>query len=319
MGDDGLSSTMGSGGFGDTDDTSYYTRPSQSYDDRMGYSENDYSDTGGNSNVYDPLGWLAHRQPVQDLSMAEDLLSPSGDYGLEALQGNMWNADQKPYTSADVNYDNLDWLSANWKKYGSKLGQFGLGVLSRTNPAAATALSLYNLWNNPRGKLAGQAGGTLGSVVGGAINPALRGVGGMIGGEMASGAAANAERTMGPAQNVPQTSGSSTDFGAIGAGLGQIWNRYGAAKEYKNQGNQLQDLYGPNSAYSQQLQQSLLRQDAARGRRSQFGTRNVELQARLADLASRNAPQLQNLTKARVDERNKMYTDLYSLGRMLYD
>jgi len=308
MGDDGLGSTMGSGGFGDTDETSYFTNPSQTYDQKMGYDNTDYSATGGNGGMFDP----------RMFQEAEDLLGPSGMFGSEALQDNMWNADQKPYTSADVDYDTLDWLSANWKRYGSKLGQFGLGVLSRTNPAAATAYSLYNLWNNPRGKLAGQAGGTLGSAIGGAINPALAGVGGMVGGEMASGAAANAERTMGPAQNIPQTS-SSTDFGAIGAGLGQIWNRYGAAKEYKNQGQQLQDLYGPNSAYSQQLQQSLLRQDAARGRRSQFGTRNVELQARLADLASRNAPQLQNLTKARIDEKNKMYTDLYSLGRMLYD
>jgi hypothetical protein len=308
MGDDGLGSTMGSGGFGDTDDTSYFTNPSQTYDQKMGYDNTDYSATGGNGGMFDP----------RMFQEAEDLLGPSGMFGSEALQDNMWNADQKPYTSADVDYDTLDWLSANWKRYGSKLGQFGLGVLSRTNPAAATAYSLYNLWNNPRGKLAGQAGGTLGSAIGGAINPALAGVGGMVGGEMASGAAANAERTMGPAQNIPQTSGS-TDFGAIGAGLGQIWNRYGAAKEYKNQGQQLQDLYGPNSAYSQQLQQSLLRQDAQRGRRSQFGTRNVELQARLADLASRNAPQLQNLTKARSDEKNKMYTDLYSLGRMLYD
>jgi hypothetical protein len=314
MGDDssssyytsGLGSTMGSGGFSDTDETSYFTNPSQTYDQRMGYD--DPSASNGNYGNY-------NQNMFQE---AEDLLGPSGMFGSEALQDNMWNADQKPYTSADVDYDTLDWLSANWKRYGSKLGQFGLGVLSRTNPAAATAYSLYNLWNNPRGKLAGQAGGTLGSAIGGAINPALAGVGGMVGGEMASGAAANAERTMGPAQNIPQTSGS-TDFGAIGAGLGQIWNRYGAAKEYKNQGQQLQDLYGPNSAYSQQLQQSLLRQDAQRGRRSQFGTRNVELQARLADLASRNAPQLQNLTRARSDEKNKMYTDLYSLGRMLYD
>ena len=163
MGDDGLGSTMGSGGFGDTDDTSYYTRPAQSFDQRMGYDNTDYTDTGGNSGMFDP----------RMMQEAEDLLGPSGMFGSEALQDNMWNADQKPYSSADVNYDNLDWLSANWKKYGSKLGQFGLGVLSRTNPVAATALSLYNLWNNPRGKLAGQAGGTLGSVVGGAINPAL--------------------------------------------------------------------------------------------------------------------------------------------------
>ena len=318
MGDDssssyytsGLGSTMGSGGFSDKDEGSYYSDPAPSFDSKMGYD--DPSASNGNYGNYNP----------SMLQQAEDMLGPGGIFGDSALESNPWTTDQKPYTSADVNYDAMDWLAANWKKYGSRLGQFGLGVLSRTNPAAATAYSLYKLFDNPRGKVAGQVGGTFGSALGGAINPALAGVGGMIGGEIAGNAAASAERQYGvSAGPTTGTTGASSnpDFGAVGAGLGQIWNRYGAAKEYKNQGQQLQDLYGQNSAYSQQLQQSLLRQDAQRGRRSQFGTRNVELQARLADLASRNAPQLQNLTKARTDERNRMYTDLYSLGRMLYD
>lgn len=318
MGDDssssyytsGLGSTMGSGGFSDTDESSYYSDPTPSFDSKMGYD--DPSASNGNYGNYNP----------SMMQQAEDMLGPGGIFGDSALESNPWATDQKPYTSADVDYDALDWLKAKWDMYGKRAAQFGLGLASRGHPAAATAYSLYNLWNNPRGKLAGQAGGTLGSLIAGSIAPELRGIGGMVGGEMAANAAANAEQQYGPAVNGPKGSlgsSSSTDFGAIGAGLGQIWNRYGAAKEYKNQGQQLQDLYGPNSAYSQQLQQSLLRQDAQRGRRSQFGTRNVELQARLADLASRNAPQLQNLTRARSDEKNKMYTDLYSLGRMLYD
>lgn len=72
-----------------------------------------------------------------------------------------------------------------------------------------------------------------------------------------------------------------------------------SAKQYANQLGQtaqgLQDLYSPNSAYAQQLRQQLARKDAAAGRRSQYGTREVELQARLAELNSRNAPALADI------------------------
>ena len=61
----------------------------------------------------------------------------------------------------------------------------------------------------------------------------------------------------------------------------------------------LQSLYGQNSSYAQMLRQQLMRQDAQRGRRSQAGAREVELQARLADMNSRNAPQIQKLTDAK--------------------
>lgn len=44
-------------------------------------------------------------------------------------------------------------------------------------------------------------------------------------------------------------------------------------------------LTKPNSAYEQQLRQELERRDAAAGRRSQYGPRAVELQAKLAQLA----------------------------------
>jgi len=52
-----------------------------------------------------------------------------------------------------------------------------------------------------------------------------------------------------------------------------------------NQQNQIQnlmDLYSPNSAYAQTMRQTLDRRDAAAGRRSQYGPREVELMAKLA-------------------------------------
>lgn len=311
MGDDSTSDTGSSLGsmFGGSN-----YRPSYNFTDTestvpSGNVENtttpgyNYGDTTGSSgSSYIP--WYDQKAMVD-----QDQFGPS-------LMGSDRVAGNDLVKDTGQRYDWTDDLNNYWNKY-KKYFQFGAGMLARTNPAFATAYGLYNIFNNPRNATAGAAGGTLGSVIGGAINPVLSGVGGQIGSQMAQGAAANAEGKYGTA-TPPQSSGTR-DYGALGAGLGQIWNRYGTAKEYSNQGKQLQDLYGPNSAYSQQLQQSLLRQDASRGRRSQFGTRNVELQARLAELASRNAPQLQQLTKAKADEKNKMYTDLYSFGRGLYD
>lgn len=53
----------------------------------------------------------------------------------------------------------------------------------------------------------------------------------------------------------------------------------------------LDSMYGPNSPYAQQLQQSLAAKDAAAGRNSQYGNRAVQLQATLADKGSQYAAQ----------------------------
>lgn len=49
-----------------------------------------------------------------------------------------------------------------------------------------------------------------------------------------------------------------------------------------NQINAVDNMYGQNSAYANQMRQELERKDAAAGRRSQYGGREVELQAKLA-------------------------------------
>jgi len=72
-----------------------------------------------------------------------------------------------------------------------------------------------------------------------------------------------------------------------------------AANDYRRQQQDLAGLYTQNSPYAQQLAQQLARADAAKGRRSQYGTRNVELQARLADINSRNAAQRKELSAAK--------------------
>jgi hypothetical protein len=89
------------------------------------------------------------------------------------------------------------------------------------------------------------------------------------------------------------------------AGLGTALNARQGTQGLDSTIGGLQGLYSPNSPYAQQLQQQLERSDAASGRRSQYGTRSVELQARLADSAARMAPSLANMYQQRYNMQNQ--------------
>lgn len=67
----------------------------------------------------------------------------------------------------------------------------------------------------------------------------------------------------------------------------------------------LQDMFGPNSAFAQQMRQTLERKDAAAGRRSQYGPREVELQGALAREHSRIAPSLAALFSQKANIQNQ--------------
>lgn len=70
----------------------------------------------------------------------------------------------------------------------------------------------------------------------------------------------------------------------------------------------LQNMFGPNSPYAQQLRQQLERKDAAGGRRSQYGPREVELQAALARQNAGIMPQVagQQMQLAQMQNQNRM-------------
>lgn len=90
---------------------------------------------------------------------------------------------------------------------------------------------------------------------------------------------------------VPATSGGAFDYLKSPSGiqdlfkLGQqglgAYQQYQKGQAAKNYANSIASLYGPNSPYAQQMQQTLARQDAAAGRNSQGGTRAVQLAAAL--------------------------------------
>lgn len=92
---------------------------------------------------------------------------------------------------------------------------------------------------------------------------------------------------------------------------------YGMSQMNKNLGRtvgNLQNMYGQNSPYAEELRNRLMRRDAAAGRRSQYGPREVELQAKLAEQYSRNAPALMQGQNQQAANRMGMVTNLAGLG-----
>lgn len=183
------------------------------------------------------------------------------------------------------------------------IGQAAIGI--GTNAA---------LGKNVAGQLGSTMGGMVGSNIGAGFGPLGAQVGGRVGsavgGKAASGGFGTSGSTggfggtgngggMGFVENPQQ---ASLDWGQLAAGLGGMYmaNRQagdaGAAASGIQSGvnQQLSDMFGPNSAYAQQLRKELERKDAASGRRSQYGAREVELQAKLAQMQAQYAPSLMN-------------------------
>jgi hypothetical protein len=110
--------------------------------------------------------------------------------------------------------------------------------------------------------------------------------------------------------------GASTPrFGDMAGSLAGLYSAWQQKKRLSDLRGGLSSMFGPNSPYAQQMQQQLDRRDAAAGRRSQYGPRQVELQARLAELNSRNAPQIQSLIGGETAARNAMLNNTLRLGQ----
>lgn len=88
--------------------------------------------------------------------------------------------------------------------------------------------------------------------------------------------------------------GTSNGLGNYGDLAGSLFGMYNANKQRRRlQGQQdsLQNLFTPNSPYAQMARQRMERQDAASGRRSQYGNRETQLAALLADKQASTMPQ----------------------------
>lgn len=172
------------------------------------------------------------------------------------------------------------------------LGGLGTGATGALNPAlaeSAAGLPGYGPSSANMGAASQSAGG---------LNSILNSVG-MVAPNTASAIGKLGMNAVGGALGGGSGGGQS---GGINTGnvLGSLLQMY--------QGNQYQDSikqlygqlasqFGPDSAYAKQLRQQLDRRDAAAGRRSQYGPREVELQAKLAENQSRQATTLAGLLK----------------------
>jgi len=176
----------------------------------------------------------------------------------------------------------------------------------------SAALQGGNLEDIAKGAAIGGATGGVGAGVSSAA-------GGGVLGNIAGGAAAAETREAATGgqqggQTVPQQqTQQSVPWGdIIGGGLG-LYGATRARGDTRAELESLRSLYGGNSAYAQQMQQALERKDAAAGRRSQYGTRAVELQARLAENAARLAPTLAGMTTQQSQQRNQQLNNVYGL------
>lgn len=160
-------------------------------------------------------------------------------------------------------------------------------------------------------------GGINGGLRAGMQDPSQTGYGALVGslqGLVGKGANALGSYLTQPTSGDAGSSGT-TNWGNLATGLGNLYLSSRNNAGIQGQINGLQSLYAPNSPYAQQMQQSLDRQDAAGGRRSQYGTRAVELQAQLANAASRNAPTLANLYAQQRQNRFSQYAGLLGTAR----
>jgi hypothetical protein len=102
----------------------------------------------------------------------------------------------------------------------------------------------------------------------------------------------------------------------LGDGLGGLASLYGysqANKTANDQANSLSGMYGQDSPYAQVLRQTMERKDAAGGRRSQYGPREVQLQAALAHLASGNANAIANIRNGQNQMRGQGLAQLMQM------
>jgi len=223
-------------------------------------------------------------------------------------------------------------LSAANPTFGILNGLYGLTQAKNGYDVARGALGMAGLGAGPTiaGRAAidmaqgkspiGSIAGGLGAYVGGQTGiPGGSTLGGWAGGQIA-----NAFSGAGRSNNTTSTGGTNMNsggmFGNSGGGNGPDWETllpslagiYSDYRGMKSQGDVmkqagslggLSDLFGPNSATAQAMRQNIERRDAAAGRRSQYGPREVELAAMLAKLQAESAPGIMNANTSAANMR----------------
>ena len=107
------------------------------------------------------------------------------------------------------------------------------------------------------------------------------------------------------------------NIGNVLSGLASVYTNNRAQESNKQLYNNLLGDFGQDSSYAKALRQELDRRDAASGRRSQYGPREVELQAKLAEQRGRNATTLAALMSGQNAALQNMIRGGLTLGKDL--
>lgn len=204
--------------------------------------------------------------------------------------------DTAPAMTADMAFDD-SFLGKLHSVMSSPIGKMGLAAIGIANPALGLATGvLGQAVNGAAGKGASSMGAGLGSALGSFAGGPMGGFLGGLAGNSAFGGF--------------QGTGTAADAGfgsnGLGDGLLGLYGGYRSLQEANGVRSSLADMYGQNSPYALALRQQLARRDAAAGRRSQYGGREVELQAKLAGLMSQNAPAMLQANSQSAIARNLM-------------
>jgi hypothetical protein len=107
-------------------------------------------------------------------------------------------------------------------------------------------------------------------------------------------------------------------YGDLAASLFGAYNAFNQRKQLKDQQRQLQQLFSPDSPYAQQARQRIERKDAAGGRRSQYGPREAQIAALLADRQAQTFPQQQRYQQGIGALDNSFINNLLRGGQQAY-
>jgi hypothetical protein len=242
-----------------------------------------------------------------------------GDFGGESTSNEGIGGDGdanyslEGYSYGDPSYSvnspvnaSMDALNGSEDSFLAKLAK--RAVLSRLGPVGAVAGTMASATQSPQAATSNW-GSTLGGMLGSMAAGPLGGVvGGFLGGKAGAGLG-----------NVGDASASGNSAQGHGGdflgGIASLYNYNRAQNDLKQQSNSLSGMYGQDSPYAQTMRQQLERRDAAAGRRSQYGPREVELQAQLARLASGNANSIYQINQQRTQNRAQGLAQLLNAGK----
>lgn len=217
-----------------------------------------------------------------------------------SMLGNMFN-DEKKLTGSSMDYD------------PTAGGGFG-GTATANQGETGYAPSAYTGSNNNMGMDSFKSLG--GIAEGGAMPSSFNG--GSSGGGSSGGSPVEALISAFMGGGGGSKAGGIGAYGDMASSLYGLYNANKQKKRMQEQAGQLNSLFSPNSPYAQQMRQRLDRKDAASGRRSQYGPREAQMMAHMAEMNSRNTPYLQQLNQGIGGMENMMARNGLNFAQQAY-